>query len=312
MEGLGFGNFVHFVLYKHMEVISKISKYRGVQGIYAIINVNKLSPRCPYGTPYVGQTKSKPTAKKHRLGIGHRLGDHRCKLRKGVHHNPRLQNAWNKYGETSFVFFLVERVDDPELLTEKEQFWMDEWDSYHQGYNARPIADSSIGHRRRTDLTSVMLRKWVELYFEEHGVYPTCHSGRVHYAENEPISWHGVDQCLVNGFRGQPPGQSLSKFIANEFGVLNGSNYREYTESQILEWAERFYDENGYYPTKRSGEFTYGVQSGYCATTWSAIDACLVKGNRGLSGNNSLSALIRDKAKRKVKYRSWYRGTEEG
>ena len=119
-----------------MESITQFSKYRGIQGIYSIININKPSKKCPYGTPYVGQTISKPLAKKHKLGIGHRLCEHRCELRKNIHHNPKLQRAWNKYGERSFIFIMIEKVDDKSSLTKKEQFWMDEWDAYHNGYNA--------------------------------------------------------------------------------------------------------------------------------------------------------------------------------
>lgn len=35
---------------------------------------------------------------------------HRYELRKGTHKNPRLQAAWNKYGEEMFVFEVLEEV----------------------------------------------------------------------------------------------------------------------------------------------------------------------------------------------------------
>ena len=37
---------------------------------------------------------------------------HRKSLRKGTHHSPHLQNAWNKYGEDNFKFDVLEYVED--------------------------------------------------------------------------------------------------------------------------------------------------------------------------------------------------------
>ena len=49
---------------------------------------------------------------------------HRRDLRNGVHVNPHLQFAWNLYGEPSFVFSVLEHVDEQRLLT-TEQLWID-------------------------------------------------------------------------------------------------------------------------------------------------------------------------------------------
>jgi group I intron endonuclease len=45
-------------------------------------------------------------------------------LRAGKHKNSYLQNAWNKYGEASFKFEIVELVLSPCLL-EREQYYFD-------------------------------------------------------------------------------------------------------------------------------------------------------------------------------------------
>jgi group I intron endonuclease len=42
----------------------------------------------------------------------------------GVHHNPHLQSAWDRYGETSFEFAVLECVTLPELLA-AEQRWIE-------------------------------------------------------------------------------------------------------------------------------------------------------------------------------------------
>jgi group I intron endonuclease len=59
-------------------------------GIYKIVNIinNKI---------YIGQSS--------KLNV--RKVEHFYKLRKGIHRNPHLQNAFNKYGEENFIFEVI-------------------------------------------------------------------------------------------------------------------------------------------------------------------------------------------------------------
>jgi len=62
-------------------------------GIYKIIN--KINDKY-----YVGSS----------INIKNRWYHHINKLRKNEHHNPHLQSAWNKYGESNFNFIVVEYI----------------------------------------------------------------------------------------------------------------------------------------------------------------------------------------------------------
>jgi group I intron endonuclease len=76
-------------------------------GIYQI--------RClPTGKIYVGSAKD----------LRARWGEHRRRLHRGTHRNAHLQHAWSKYGETSFVFTVLELVEKSALL-QAEQAWID-------------------------------------------------------------------------------------------------------------------------------------------------------------------------------------------
>lgn len=50
--------------------------------------------------------------------------EHTWRLNKGVHVNPLLQNAWNKYGKSSLIFQFIEEVDESCLL-DREQVYLD-------------------------------------------------------------------------------------------------------------------------------------------------------------------------------------------
>jgi group I intron endonuclease len=69
-----------------------------------------------------------------------RKRQHLAELRKNKHHSSKLQNSWNKYGESSFQFVILEEVIDFSFLIEREQFWIDLLDSHRNGYNCNKKA----------------------------------------------------------------------------------------------------------------------------------------------------------------------------
>ncbi len=86
-----------------------------------------------------------------------RFYHHRFYLNKNSHHNIKLQNAWNKYGEENFVFEIIERLKDKNNLIEREQYYLDKLlfaqefiinkdkRFYKLGYNICPTASSNLG-----------------------------------------------------------------------------------------------------------------------------------------------------------------------
>ena len=55
------------------------------------------------------------------VNVDDRMRHHRNELRRGVHCNKRLQNAWNKYGENKFTFACVWE-ESPDALYDLEGF----------------------------------------------------------------------------------------------------------------------------------------------------------------------------------------------
>jgi group I intron endonuclease len=80
-----------------------------------------------------------------------RFGQHRRSLRAGKHHSAKLQHAWDKYGAEAFSFLVIEFVDDPERLIEREQHWLDRTQASTTGFNISPSAGSLLGHKHTSD-----------------------------------------------------------------------------------------------------------------------------------------------------------------
>jgi len=93
--------------------------YNKLCGVYIIRNFydNKI---------YVGKS----------VDIEKRLKDHKNKLKKNTHINSYLQNSWNKYGENTFDFEIVDLCKKEEL-NEREIYYIKEFKSTDEnfGYN---------------------------------------------------------------------------------------------------------------------------------------------------------------------------------
>ena len=76
-------------------------------GIYCLVNTDNQKK-------YVGSSKN----------IYQRLQKHRAYLRKNMHENKKLQNSWNKHGESSFQYYILEFCSEEQLL-KREQFYID-------------------------------------------------------------------------------------------------------------------------------------------------------------------------------------------
>ncbi len=80
-----------------------------MRGIYAITNILT-------DTVYYGQS----------INIEGRLRSHKSDLNKNKHGNPRLQNSWNKYGNSAFVFAPYRIFENGEDITSLEKKYINE------------------------------------------------------------------------------------------------------------------------------------------------------------------------------------------
>lgn len=75
---------------------------------------------------------------------------HKRMLRMGNHDNIHLQRAWNRDGEKSFAFRVIEKVANPADLVAREKYWIDGFGCLKTGYNLCAESNSQLG-RSQTD-----------------------------------------------------------------------------------------------------------------------------------------------------------------
>lgn len=73
---------------------------------------------------YIGQSTS----------IKRRWAQHKLELKKGIHSNRYLQRVYDKYGEESFVYEILELCSS-DKLNEREKFYIKLFNSFEEGFN---------------------------------------------------------------------------------------------------------------------------------------------------------------------------------
>ena len=96
-----------------------------MQGIYKI--KNKINNKI-----YIGQSKN----------IIQRWEQHKRNLSPSC---TKLNNAFKKYGIENFEFSIIEEISNSELLTTREQYWIEYYDSIKNGYNILNATNTMSG-----------------------------------------------------------------------------------------------------------------------------------------------------------------------
>lgn len=174
--------------------------------------------------------------------IRRRWNGHKHELRHKKHPNYFLQTDWNIYGESSFVFGIVELCEISQL-SEKERFYIKKYNAKkrERGYNITDGGDGNFGmvvsEETRKNLAIKFSGSGNPMYGKEHG-QQTKHLFSVQRIGNK------------NGVGNK---NSLAKFRRNNnyFGVVSRKNKKKNGDITV-----RFYAIfNHYSATKYLGSF---------------------------------------------------------
>lgn len=112
--------------------------------------------------------------------LSKRKHNHFDMLRKNEHSNPKLQASYNKYGEETFIFNVIEIVEDKTKLIYYEQIWLDIIFSSlndDQIYNINRKANSRIGTKRIGTLKESTQQHLDALAIQRAKTYQICYLG---------------------------------------------------------------------------------------------------------------------------------------
>ena len=134
-----------------------------IQGIYKIINLNN-------NKVYIGQS----------INIDRRFKQHKYDIIRNKKHP--LYNSIKCYGIDNFEFIVIEIVDDTFLLDQREQYWLDHYQSYlpENGYNLA-IGARGVIHSDKTKKKMANSHKGKKLSVEHRQKIAKSNKGKTNW-----------------------------------------------------------------------------------------------------------------------------------
>jgi group I intron endonuclease len=144
------------------------------------------------GKFYIGSAES----------FARREWQHKYDLKRNTHKNPRLQAAWNKYGEEMFVFEIIEEVAPDRSAFDIENTYLHKVVGQEDCYN---VNTDAVGMRTGIKLTDETKQR---ISVNRRGK----HGGEAHYRYGQTVS-EEVRQKIGDAQRGKPkaPGRKVSE-----------------------------------------------------------------------------------------------------
>jgi group I intron endonuclease len=132
------------------------------------------------------------------VNIRKRWNEHLNELRLAIHHSPKLQRHYNKYGKDDLVFEIIIQHDRNELI-ELEQTFMDLYKPY---FNCSPTAGSTLGTKFSPEICAMLskLREGNHNMLGKHHTPETraemsrTRKGRVRSLESR-LKTSGINNC---------------------------------------------------------------------------------------------------------------------
>lgn len=86
------------------------------------------------------------------VNFDRRIAAHFSTLRRNCHKNPHLQNSFNKYGEESFIWEILEIIEDVSKLISVEEAYIKMFDVEDRLYNiCKEVPSSRLGSKMTTE-----------------------------------------------------------------------------------------------------------------------------------------------------------------
>jgi group I intron endonuclease len=190
-------------------------------GIYCIFNKSN-------GKIYVGQSVQLKT----------RISQHKSELNFNNHSNNHLQYAWNKYGEDSFEFIVIETCDE-EKLNDNEIKWINYFNSTNPdyGYNLESGGNSNY-HLSDETKQKISEHRKGKCVGEDNPFYGKTHTEEV----RKKISETQLGRKHSN--------ETKNKMSESHIGLNSGEkhyNYGKYLSLDVKTKLSEIHNTSGYF-----------------------------------------------------------------
>jgi len=147
-----------------------------------------------------------------------------------LHGNPHFQAAWNKYGESSFEFRLLEECSE-DILVEREDAWMVKLRSCDSafGYNMKNASQAFVSEETRRKMRKSRLGKHLSKETKEK-------ISKFHLGRKRP---EGTGEKISKALRGRKRSdESKLRISIGHMGIPSCNKGKKFTEERCRQMSE--------------------------------------------------------------------------
>ncbi len=198
------------------------------------------------GKVYIGQTRHSLETRKTR---------HIQKARKGV--NTHFYNAIRKYGEDAFTWDIICSTNSKQTLNELETYYINQYDSIHNGYNMVDGGDNNI-----MDIESVKTKHAIKMSSPEvrNKISRTMKKLRAEKGFSDDTRRKISEKLKGNHNFGTGDTRSIACYCVDEFG--NEHHFHSYKQGGM--WWYENYHPFPYSVSTYQKRINHCIQYGYC------------------------------------------------
>ena len=244
---------------------------------------------------------------KHYVGQAHNFYNRMSQYKQGFF-NKYMKNAINKYGIDNFDITILEKNVPYEKLDEREQYWLDYYESYKndKGYNICQYASTTFGYKHTEESKRKMSDSQKKRMQDENERLKYCGENNGMYGKVHTEEWkenHSnflknkwkTDKDYKNFWKNRMSGENNHMYGVHLYGELNGMYGKKHSDETKKKISESLKGRKSSRAKRvqcieTKEEFDSQAQLAKSLNVYvGAISACINKPNRTCKGKHYIN-----------------------
>jgi len=137
--------------------------------------------------------------------------------------NPKthLHKSISKYGEDNFTIAILEESDDCEyLLNERESFWIEKYNTFHEGYNMTLGGNGALGYKHDEEVKKKISQQYIDRWKDDEYRFKQSKNPRMYGKKHSTESRDKISKSNLGKKHSTESREKISDSLSTLYWVL--------------------------------------------------------------------------------------------